>query len=109
MGKKAAEALDISYNDLADYLHKNHSVYMKVGSAIYYLTDVNFEAWRAQDTSRRNLPTAGSYRSTPSSESESVQPHEPLAHSHGDLYRAHTLLSLSLAHKSVQLSPSQAR
>ncbi len=54
MGKKAAEALDISYNDLADYLHKNHSVYMKVGSAIYYLTDVNFEAWRAQDTSRRN-------------------------------------------------------
>jgi hypothetical protein len=27
---------------------------MKVGSAVYYLTDVNYEAWRAQDTSRRN-------------------------------------------------------
>lgn len=29
MGKKAAEALDINYEELADYLHKNHSVYMK--------------------------------------------------------------------------------
>ncbi|MGI6230259.1 MAG: CDP-alcohol phosphatidyltransferase [Tractidigestivibacter sp.] len=54
MGKKAAEALDISYDELADYLHANHSVYMKVGSNVYYLTDVNYEAWRAQDTSRRN-------------------------------------------------------
>jgi hypothetical protein len=54
MGKKAAEALDINYEDLADYLHKNHSVYMKVGNDVYYLTDVNYEAWRAQDTSVRN-------------------------------------------------------
>ena len=54
MGKKAAEALDINYDGLADYLHANHSVYMKVGSTVYYLTDVNYEAWRAQDTSRRN-------------------------------------------------------
>lgn len=54
MGKKAAEALDISYEDLAEYLHCNHSVYLKVGSDIYYLTDCNFEAWRAQDTSRLN-------------------------------------------------------
>lgn len=54
MGKKAAETLDINYGDLADYLHKHHSVYMKYASTIYYLTDVNFEAWRAQDTSRLN-------------------------------------------------------
>ena len=54
MGKKAAEALDINYDELAEYLHCNHSVYMKIDSAIYYLTDVNYEAWRAQDTSRRN-------------------------------------------------------
>lgn len=54
MGKKAAEALDISYDELADYLHCNHSVYMRVGHDIYYLTDVNYEAWRAQDTSRLN-------------------------------------------------------
>ncbi|WP_077598324.1 CDP-alcohol phosphatidyltransferase [Olsenella urininfantis] len=54
MGKKAAEALEINYDDLAEYLHKNHSVYMKVDSDVYYLTDVNYEAWRAQDTSLRN-------------------------------------------------------
>jgi hypothetical protein len=54
MGKKAAEALDLNYEDLAEYLHVNHSVYMKVDHNVYYLTDVNFEAWRAQDTSRRN-------------------------------------------------------
>lgn len=54
MGKKAAEALDINYDELAEYLHCNHSVYMKIGSAIYYLTDVNYESWRAQDTSRLN-------------------------------------------------------
>jgi len=54
MGKKAAEALEISYDELADYLHNHHSVYMKVDSDVYYLTDCNFEAWRAQDTSIRN-------------------------------------------------------
>ena len=54
MGKKAAEALDINYDELAEYLHVNHSVYMKVDNSIYYLTDANLEAWRAQDTSRRN-------------------------------------------------------
>ncbi len=54
MGKKATEALDVNYEDLAEYLHVNHSVYMQVGSAVYYLTDVNHEAWRAQDTNRRN-------------------------------------------------------
>ena len=54
MGKKAAEALEINYDELADYLHSNHSVYMKVDNDVYYLTDVNYEAWRAQDTSLRN-------------------------------------------------------
>ena len=54
MGKKTAEALEINYDELDEYLHKNHSVYMRVDNNVYYLTDVNFEAWRAQDTSRRN-------------------------------------------------------
>ncbi|OUO31563.1 CDP-alcohol phosphatidyltransferase [Olsenella sp. An293] len=54
MGKKAAEALDINYEGLVEYLHRNHSVYMKIGSTVYYLTDCNYESWRAQDTSRRN-------------------------------------------------------
>ena len=54
MGKKSSEALEISYEDLVNYLHNHHSVYMKVGNQVYYLTDVNFEAWRAQDTSIRN-------------------------------------------------------
>jgi hypothetical protein len=27
---------------------------MRIDSSIYYLTDANYEAWRAQDTSRRN-------------------------------------------------------
>ena len=54
MGKKATEALEISYEELADYLHYNHSVYMRVGHDIYYLTDANFEAWREQDTSKLN-------------------------------------------------------
>lgn len=54
MGKKGSEVLQISYEDLAEYLHNNHSVYMKVENQVYYLTDVNYEAWRAQDTSVRN-------------------------------------------------------
>ena len=54
MGKRASEALDINYDQLADYLHSHHSVYMKIDSKVYYLTDVNYEAWRAQDTSKRN-------------------------------------------------------
>ena len=37
MGKKAAEALDIDYEGLVEYLHCNHSVYMKFGSSVYYL------------------------------------------------------------------------
>lgn len=55
MGKRAEEVLDLAdYEALVDYLHHNHSVYMRVDSKMYYLTDVNFEAWRAQDTSKLN-------------------------------------------------------
>ena len=54
MGKKSSEVLQISYEDLVEYLHSNQSVYTQVGHQVYYLTDVKFEAWRAQDTSIRN-------------------------------------------------------
>ena len=54
MGTKAAEALDVSYDGLPTYLHANHSVYMEVDGATYYLTDVNDRYWRVQDTSQKN-------------------------------------------------------
>ena len=54
MGKRASETLDLDYDALVDYLHAKHSIYMKVGGAMYYLTDANFQAWRAQDTSKLN-------------------------------------------------------
>ena len=40
MGTKAAEALDVSFDELPNYLHAKHSVYMEIGSETYYLTDV---------------------------------------------------------------------
>ena len=54
MGTKAAEAFDVSYDGLPTYLHANHSVYMEVDGATYYLTDVNDRYWRVQDTSQLN-------------------------------------------------------
>ena len=54
MGTKAAEALDVSFDELPNYLHAKHSVYMEVGGATYYLTDVNDRYWRVQDTRRFN-------------------------------------------------------
>ena len=74
MGKKAAEALKISYPELDEYLHINHSVYMRFGSKVYYITDANENYWRAQDTSIRNhknhfvdcsdlVPTVGEFLS----------------------------------------------
>ena len=51
MGKKAQEVLKISYAELEEYLHIHHSVYMRVGSKVYYITDANENYWRAQDTS----------------------------------------------------------
>ena len=50
MGTKAAEALDVSFDELPTYLHAKHSVYMEVDSKTYYLTDVNDRYWRVQDT-----------------------------------------------------------
>ena len=54
MGVKSAEALDVSFDELPNYLHAKHSVYMEVGGATYYLTDVNDRYWRAQDTAQFN-------------------------------------------------------
>lgn len=54
MGTKAAEVLEVSYEDLPVYLHANHSVYMEVDGATYYLTDVNDRYWRVQDTAQFN-------------------------------------------------------
>ena len=50
MGMKAAEALEITLEDMTNYLRANHSVYMKVAGAVYYLTDANDIYWRAQRT-----------------------------------------------------------
>lgn len=54
MGIKSAEALDISFDDLYTYLRVNHSVYMDVDGASYYLTDAKDQYWRAQDTTQFN-------------------------------------------------------
>lgn len=54
MGAKAEEKLDISFDELTTYLHANHSVFMDVNGASYYLTDVNDRYWRVQDTSKFN-------------------------------------------------------
>lgn len=50
MGKKAEEILDLVFDDLQTYLHANHSVYMVVDGAAYYLTDANDRYFRAQRT-----------------------------------------------------------
>ncbi|MEY8437568.1 CDP-alcohol phosphatidyltransferase [Atopobiaceae bacterium 24-176] len=76
MGVRAEEALDLNYDGLADYLSHNHSVYMALGDAMYYLTDVNAHYWRAQDTSKLNhkdhytdcselVPTIGEFLGLP--------------------------------------------
>lgn len=54
MGIKAAEALEITFEEMPNYLHKNHSVYMEVAGATYYLTDANDIYWRAQRTDQLN-------------------------------------------------------
>ncbi len=50
MGTKATEALDVSFDELPNYLHARHSVYMEVDGKVFYITDVNDKYWRAQDT-----------------------------------------------------------
>jgi phage antirepressor YoqD-like protein len=54
MGKRATEELKLTYDELIEYLQNNHSIYMRRGSNVYYITDANENYWRAQDTSIRN-------------------------------------------------------
>ena len=54
MGMKSDEALDLKFDDLADYLGAKHSVYMEYAGALYYLTDVNEHYWRVQSTTEFN-------------------------------------------------------
>ncbi len=54
MGMKAGDALDVSFEELSTYLLAKHSVYMDVDGSSYYLTDVNDNYWRVQDTSKLN-------------------------------------------------------
>lgn len=54
MGIKAAEVLEITLEELPNYLHANHSVYMQVEGATYYLTDANDIYWRVQRTDQLN-------------------------------------------------------
>ena len=84
MGTKAAEAFDVSYDGLSTYLHANHSVYMEVDGATYYLTDVNDRYWRVQDTSQLNekghyvdcselVPTVSEFLELPFAEGKSIK------------------------------------
>ena len=54
MGVKAEEKLELSHDELKTYLQMNHSVYMDVDGASYYLSDVNDSYWRVQDTAQLN-------------------------------------------------------
>lgn len=83
MGVKAAEVLEVSYDDLRTYLHANHSIYMEVEGATYYLTDVNDRYWRVQDTAQLNekghyvdcselVPTIGEFLSLPFADGKSI-------------------------------------
>jgi len=76
MGAKADEKLSITKDELRVYLHANHSVYMDVDGATYYLTDVNDRYWRVQDTTKLNekghyvdcselVPTLGEFLDLP--------------------------------------------
>ena len=54
MGRRAEEALELTFDDLYSYLRSNHAVYMQVDDAVYYITDVNDHDWRVQDTAQLN-------------------------------------------------------
>ena len=54
MGARSEEALDLEFDNLADYLRGNHAAYMEVNGKLYYLTDVDKHYWRAQDTDKLN-------------------------------------------------------
>lgn len=83
MGRKAAEALDISVEELPNYLHANHAVFMDVQGTSYYLSDVNDSYWRAQDTFQLNdkghfvdcselVPTVAEFMELPFKDGKSV-------------------------------------
>ena len=83
MGTKAAEALDVSLDELPTYLHAKHSVYMEVDGATYYLTDVNDRYWRVQDTTLLNekghyvdaselVPTVSEFLTLPFADGKSI-------------------------------------
>lgn len=84
MGVKATEVLEVSYDDLRTYLHANHSVYMEVEGADYYLTDVNDRYWRVQDTAQLNdkghyvdcselVPTISEFLELPFADGKSIK------------------------------------
>lgn len=84
MGTKAVEELDVSFDELKNYLHAHHSMYMEVGGASYYLTDVNDRYWRAQDTTQFNekghyvdaselVPTLSEFLELPFMDGESIK------------------------------------
>lgn len=84
MGTKAAEALDVSFEELPTYLHANHSVYMDVDSETYYLTDVNDRYWRVQRTDELNekghyvdaselVPTISEFLELPFKDGEAIK------------------------------------
>jgi len=54
LGRKATEALVMSFEELTNYLYAHHSVYLEVDGLSFYITDVNDNYWRAQDTSKLN-------------------------------------------------------
>lgn len=54
MGRKADQALELTFDELYTYLRANHCVYMDVNGGSYYITDVNDHDWRAQDVSKLN-------------------------------------------------------
>ena len=55
MGKKAEQPLDISFEELTDYLGGNHAVYVETAEGkLYYITDCNEHSWRVQYTDQLN-------------------------------------------------------
>ncbi len=55
MGVKADDVLDITFEELTDYLGREHAVYIEVGDGtLYYITDCNEHYWRVQYTNQLN-------------------------------------------------------
>lgn len=54
MGQKAQDPIVLEGDELGTYLRANHSLYMDLAGASYYLTDVNDHFWRVQDVAQKN-------------------------------------------------------